>query len=356
MFKVRIEKLRKKITQLGLDAFLVMAPENRRYLSGFTGSSGVLLITKNQNFLLTDFRYIDQAKIEAPDFQVIRYDGSLVETIKNILERLFIETLGFEEDFITYKQYRELREGIPKIKIFPEAGLVEKIRMIKDQEEIATIARAAKVADEAFNYILGKIRPGLTEIEIALELEFFMRSQGASSTSFSTIVASGARSALPHGVASEKLIEKGDFVTLDFGCIYQGYCSDMTRTVVIGEPDRKQREVYQVVLEAQILALENIKAGMSCQEIDALSRTYIAEKGYGQYFGHGLGHGVGLAVHEHPSLSPRDNTELVPNMVVTVEPGIYLPGWGGVRIEDLVVVEEAGLKNLTDSPKDLIVI
>ena len=199
--------------------------------------------------------------------------------------------------------------------------------MIKDQEEIATIARAAKVADEAFNYILGKIRPGLTEIEIALELEFFMRSQGASSTSFSTIVASGARSALPHGVASEKLIEKGDFVTLDFGCIYQGYCSDMTRTVVIGEPDRKQGEVYQVVLEAQILALENIKAGMSCQEIDALSRTYIAEKGYGQYFGHGLGHGVGLAVHEHPSLSPRDNTELVPNMVVTVEPGIiYLGG------------------------------
>lgn len=352
----RIEKLKKRLKELGLDSFLVMSPLNRRYLSGFTGTSGFLLITSKQNFLLTDFRYVEQANVQAPEFQVVKHDFPWHKTLKQILKRLSVENLGLESDYVTFKQYQELKDSLPFIKIFPHEGIIENLRLVKDTEEIANIRKAAEIADLAFDHILGIIKPGMEEREVALELEFFMRSQGASATSFDTIVASGKRSALPHGVASQKVIEKGDFVTMDYGCIYNGYCSDMTRTVVIGQPTRKQREIYEIVLEAQLRGLAAIRAGLSAREIDLKSRSFISEKGYGDNFGHGLGHGLGLFIHENPSLSPRDNTEVLNNMVITVEPGIYIPDWGGVRIEDLVVVTETGYHNLTRANKELIVI
>ncbi|MDK2823266.1 MAG: Xaa-Pro aminopeptidase [Clostridia bacterium] len=356
MIKERINKLRQKLEQLGLDGFIVMSPLNRRYISGFTGTSGILLITHKQNFLFTDFRYIEQAKSQAPAFQVIKHEFPVTKTIKEITQRLPLEFLGLEGDFITYKQFQDFQDGLDNIKLVPQEGIIENLRLIKDNEEIKNIRKAAQIADKAFKFILEKIKPGLKEIEVALELEFFMRLQGASSTSFDTIVASGYRSALPHGVASEKVIEKGDFVTIDFGCVYNGYCSDMTRTIVIGQPSEKQKEIYQIVLEAQSIGLNSVKAGLGAKEVDLQSRSYISRKGYGEYFGHGLGHGLGLNVHENPSLSPRDSTELLENMVVTVEPGIYIPNWGGVRIEDLVVVKATGYDNLTRFTKDLIII
>jgi Xaa-Pro aminopeptidase len=352
----RIEKLKKKLENLGLDGFLVMSPLNRRYLSGFTGTSGFLLITQKQNFLLTDFRYVEQATAQAPNYQIVKHDYPWQKTLEQLLKRLPVEAIGLESDFVTFKQYQELCNHLSFIKIHPQDGVIESLRLVKDAEEIANIKKAAQIADKAFDHILDKIKPGISEREVALELEFFMRSQGASASSFETIVASGKRSALPHGVASEKIIEKGDFITLDFGCIYNGYCSDMTRTIVVGQPTVKQKEIYNIVLEAQLKGLDAIKAGLAAQEIDAKSRTLISEKGYGENFGHGLGHGVGLFIHENPSISPRDNTEILANMVITVEPGIYIPDWGGVRIEDLVVVTETGYCNLTCANKELIVI
>ncbi|NLT95691.1 MAG: aminopeptidase P family protein [Clostridia bacterium] len=352
----RIEKLKKKLKELGLDSFLVMSPVNRRYLSGFTGTSGFLLITRKQNFLLTDFRYIEQATKQAPSFQIVKHDYPWLKTLEQLLKRLPVENMGLESDYVAYKQYRELEKQLSFIELYPQDGIIEGLRLVKDAEEIANIKNAAQIADKAFDHILGIIKPGIKEREIALELEFFMRSQGADGVSFDTIVASGKRSALPHGVASEKIIEKGDLVTLDYGCIYNGYCSDMTRTVVIGQPSDKQRKIYNIVLEAQIMGLEAVKAGLSAREIDDRVRSFISEKGYGENFGHGLGHGVGLCIHENPSLSPRDNTEVLANMVVTIEPGIYIPDWGGVRIEDLVLVTDTGYNNFTCAKKELIVI
>lgn len=356
MTEKRVERLRARLEKIGLDGFLIMAPDNRRYISGFTGTAGIVLITKKQNLLFTDFRYIDQATKEAPHFEIIKYQYPFLQTINEVVKRLPLEQIGFESEFVTYNQFLDLSKFLEGIKLLPQKGTIEELRMVKDPEEISYIQKAARIADNGFKHILNKIKPGITEREVALELEYYMASQGATGTSFATIVASGKRSSLPHGVASEKIIQKGDFVTMDFGCVYKGYCSDMTRTVVIGNPSTKQNEIYNIVLQAQQLGLSSVRAGLGAKEIDMVSRNYIESKGYGDYFGHGLGHGLGLNVHENPSLSPKDNTELLKNMVVTIEPGIYIPDWGGVRIEDLIVVLEDGYENLTKSPKELIIL
>ena len=356
MTKNRIDALREQLLKQGLDSFIVLNPANRFYLSGFSGSAGILLITLKDCFLITDFRYIEQAEQEASFFQIIQYKKSTNETINELSKKLSLDKMGFEEDYITYSQYKNLHIELKEINLFATEQIIEKIRMIKDNIEIKFISKAATIADEAFNHILKIIKPGKTEREIALELEFQMLSKGASKTSFETIVASGTRSALPHGIASEKRIENGDFVLMDFGCVYNQYCSDMTRTIILGDADSKQREIYDIVLEAQSLALKNLKAGKKTKDVDALSRNYIKEKGYADNFGHGLGHSLGLDIHEKPSLSPRDEHILKNNMLMTVEPGIYIPNWGGVRIEDLVVIKENTITNLTHSPKDLIII
>ncbi|EAG2965084.1 peptidase M24 family protein, partial [Listeria monocytogenes] len=235
-------------------------------------------------------------------------------------------------------------------------GMIEALREVKDEEEIALIQQACHIADQGFEHILKMIRPGMTEIEVANQLDFFMRSLGATSVSFETIVASGLRSAMPHGVASEKVIEQGDLITLDFGCYYQSYVSDMTRTFAVGDPGDKLKEIYQIVLEAQEKVLAAAKPGMTGIELDAIARDHIASFGYGDAFGHSTGHGIGLEIHEGPNVSFRADKAFVVGNVITDEPGIYLPGIGGVRIEDDLLITETGNKVLTHSPKELIIL
>lgn len=348
----RIERLRARLARENIDAMLVMRPENRYYLSGFTGSAGALVITAREAYFLADFRYFEQAQEECPFCQVIGFKESLYDTLAEKLPRWGVNRLGYEGDFLTYKQAVTLQEKLEKIPVVPLYGLVEELRQVKDPGEIELLSRAAALADQAFEHILGYLKPGMTEWDVAVELECFMRRLGARKSAFDIIVASGPRGALPHGVASQRVIQAGDLVTMDFGCVYRGYNSDLTRTVVVGSPHSRQKEIYDLVLAAQRAALAAVRAGIKACDVDRAARQVIDSAGYGENFGHSTGHGVGLAVHEEPSVSKKNETLLQPGMVITIEPGIYLPGWGGVRIEDLVVVEEKGCRILTSAPKD----
>ncbi|AGB40504.1 Xaa-Pro aminopeptidase [Halobacteroides halobius DSM 5150] len=352
----RIDQLRELLTEKEIEALLISTPENRRYMTGFTGTAGMVLITHKEAILITDFRYTSQAKAEAPDYKVVEFKKNKLKLVADLLSDLEIQKLGFESKHETYSTYLKYKDKLP-VKLQATQNLVKKLRLTKDKAEISKLKEAIKLADQAFAAIKDQLKPGVKERDIALQLEFWMKEHGASKNAFDFIVASGERSALPHGVASEKEIEAGDFVTIDFGCVYQGYHSDMTRTVVIEEgPTDKQREIYQLVLKAQQEAIKAIKAGMKASEVDKVARDIIAEAGYGDYFGHGLGHGVGLEIHEGPRLSWQDDKVLKPGMVVTVEPGVYLPDWGGVRIEDIVVVQEDGCQILTQTPKELLTV
>ncbi|PWK06306.1 M24 family metallopeptidase [Tumebacillus permanentifrigoris] len=355
----RLTRLRAAMDKQGLDAVLVLRPENRRYLSGFTGSAGVLLVTQDEPVFLTDFRYTQQAEAQCKHCRIVEYPNGANpnSTLFELLQANAAKRLGFESDFVTYAQHQTFQQAFTDVELVPAAGLVEELRLYKDESELAVLRQAAKIADDAFAHILTVLKPGLTEREVALELETFMRKAGADSSAFDIIVASGHRSALPHGRASDKVIEKGDFVKMDFGAYYQGYNSDLTRTVVLGQPSDKQREIYDTVLQAQLHAVAHIKAGMTGREADALARDIIAAKGYGDNFGHSLGHGLGMLVHEAPSLSQlRGDHVLEPGMVVTVEPGIYLPEFGGVRIEDDIVITDKGNEVLTKSTKQLLIL
>lgn len=347
----RIAALRAKLDEAGLEALLVASSVNRRYLSGFTGTAGVLLFTPAGQYLLTDFRYRTQAPAQAPDYRVVEHAPELMDTVKELLAEDGVKRLGFEERHVPYGDWAAWSEKLAPVELVPAGELAESLRMKKDEDEVEVIREAAALADAAFQHILTVVRPGVTELELAAELETFMRKGGASGPSFDTIVASGERSALPHGVASDRRLQPGEFVTFDFGAYYNGYCSDLTRTIVVGTPTDRHREIYEIVLEAQQHALDNLKPGMTGREADALTRDIIARYGYGEFFGHGTGHGIGMEIHEAPRLSLRSDTVLEPGMVVTVEPGIYIPGFGGVRIEDDVVVTDAGIRVLTSSPK-----
>lgn len=349
----RVNKLRAAMTGLGLEGFLVSRPENRTYLSGFTGSNALLLITATEALLLTDFRYVEQARAEAPGFQVVRPQGVLEDGLVTEVRSRGLKSLGFENDHLTYKDYQGYLDKLPDTAFRATSGMVENIRGIKDNGEIELLRKAVYIADLAFDHILDFIQPGVQETDLALELEFFMRRNGAQKAAFDLIVASGPRSALPHGVASEKEIQPGELITMDFGAVYKGYHSDITRTVVLGKANPKQREIYNIVLEAQLKSIEAIKPGIMAGTVDTVARDFIARHGYGANFGHGLGHSVGLAIHEKPSLATKDQTVLQKGMTVTVEPGIYLPGWGGVRIEDIVVVTDNGREILTRAPKEM---
>lgn len=354
MTNVRLDRLRDQLSQLGHEALLITYSHNRKYVSGFTGSSGMLLITADDSWLLTDFRYMTQAAEQAPGFELIEHAAKPIVTVRDLLESKKISKLAFEQDHVTYAEFAAWTEQLGSIELQPVSGIVEGLRLIKDEAEIAIVQEAAELADKTFQFALGIIRPGLAELEIALEMETFMRKGGASGPSFETIVASGERSALPHGVASERIVGTNEFVKLDFGAYYKGYCSDITRTVVVGTASERHREIYNIVLEAQLHALANIRPGMSGREADALSRDIIARYGYGDNFGHSLGHGIGLEIHEMPRLSKLSDSILTPGMIVTVEPGIYIPGFGGVRIEDDIVITDTGIKILTSSTKELI--
>lgn len=351
----RLEGLRRALGEHQVDAFMITRPENRAYMSGFTGSAGWLIITADKAFLITDFRYFEQATAQAPDFEVIKQGTLVTDTLREVLERAGVQRLAFEKEYVTYADYERYRERLG-VDLQPVDGAVEKLRLVKDSGEVDAIRQAAAIGDKAFRRILDFLRPGLREDEVALELEFQMRKAGATGLAFDIIVASGPRSSLPHGRASDRVIQEGDFVKMDFGCVFNGYCSDMTRTVVMGEPDEKQREIYDIVLEAQVAAVKAVRPGLTGKELDEVARKIIADHGYGDKFGHGLGHGVGRMVHEGPRVSSLGEDPLQPGNVITIEPGIYLPGWGGVRIEDLVVVTESGAEILTGSPKELIIL
>ena len=347
-----LSRAKEVLVEMDLDAILISKPENRLYVSNFTGSTGNVLILKKDTYFLTDFRYIEQAQKQCIGIEIVEVTKD--KTLEDFILSKKITKLGIEDMFVTYQQFTDLSSKLEGIQLIELGQAINKLRMIKTEDEIENIRTAAAIADKGFEFILPLIKPGKTELELALELEFFMRKNGAAKNSFDFIVASGVRSSLPHGKASNKVIEEGDFITFDFGCIYNGYCSDMTRTVVIGKANDKQKEIYNIVLESQQTALESVKPGLMGKEVDKIARDIITNKGYGEYFGHNLGHGLGLEVHEMPTLGPLGDIVLEPGMIVTVEPGIYLPNFGGVRIEDLVVVTENGYEVLSKSTKELI--
>lgn len=350
----RLKRLRSKMALENIDAFLVVRPENRRYLSGFTGSAGMLLITQDKAWLVTDFRYLEQAAAQAPEFQVVKSGNEPFKALAELGQDL--KVLAFEGDFLTFEDYSKLEQALVQTRLVSRPELINHLRSVKEPSEIELIKQAVRIADDAFTEILQFVAVGQSEEEISLHLEFTMRQAGASGPSFDFIAASGWRSAMPHGVASSKRVQQGEFLTLDYGAVYQGYCSDITRTLCLGEPDEKQRAIYELVRAANRAGIEAVRPGRTGKEIDAVARQLIEDAGYGEYFGHGLGHSVGLAIHEGPNLSPREDRVLEPGMVVTVEPGIYIPDFGGVRIEDMVLVTEQGCEVLTNAPKDLIII
>ena len=350
----RTKAVRKLLADYNIDSFLVTKEQNWRYLSGFTGSNALLIFNVTDNYLITDFRYLEQAADQVKDFHIIRPKTVIEDAMAEQLTKLGVKRVGFEDDGLTYHAFKSYQQKLPGIELVPLHQQVEKIRWIKEQTEIKDIKKAADIADRAFDHILDYIKPGVRESEIALELEYFLRRQGAERPAFDIIVASGPRAALPHGVASDKKIAVGEFIVMDFGAVFGGYHSDMTRTVVVGKPDPEQAEIYHIVLAAQEKALQSIKSGVKCSTVDLTARGLITAAGYGANFGHGLGHSVGLEIHEKPVFAPRDETTLEPGMVLTVEPGIYLAGRFGVRIEDLVLVSSEGCDILSKSPKQLI--
>ncbi|MCW3490284.1 Xaa-Pro peptidase family protein [Dethiobacter alkaliphilus] len=352
----RVDNLRERLAEDEIAALLVTNPVNIAYLSGFTGTSGYLLVTPQKAYLLTDFRYLEQARAQSASFTIVDVAGAPWKQVSSLLAKDKLGELVVEGDHLTVDVFDKLTAQLEGVTTKALPSPVNGLRSVKDKSEQEAIAAAVSLTDEAFTHILPFIRPGVREAEVALELEFFLRKNGASGPSFSFIVASGTRSALPHGVAGDKLLETGDAVVLDFGCVLDGYCSDMSRTVFVGSATERQKDVYYRVLEAQQSALEQLRPGMNGTEADALARNVLAKYDLTEKFGHGLGHGLGRVIHEAPRLSPVSEDVLKPGMVVTVEPGVYISGEFGVRIEDVVVITEDGVVNLTKSSKDLVCI
>ena len=349
----RLENLQKKFSAEQVDGILIYKPENVYYFSGFNGDSTILFVSKNFRKLITDGRYNEQAESQAKNFEVIKHTEGLFDKISEEVKNSAVKTLGFEGNFFTFDEQAKLKEKISNVEL--KSVEVDSLRQIKDSAEISCIRRACEIADKSFAEILKFIKAGMREYEVAAELEYFMRKFGSERTAFETIVASGIRGSLPHGRATEKIIERGELVTMDFGAVYNGYHSDMTRTICVGKASKRQREIYNAVLDAQIYGLEVIKVGVSGKAIDEKVRERLKNLGYGEYFVHGLGHSLGLEIHEEPRLSPRSKCEsLEINMLVTDEPGVYIPNYGGVRIEDTVLVTAEGAVTLTKSPKNLL--
>ena len=352
----RLNRLRAELEENEVDAILVSTPENRRYVSGFTGSAGYLLVSEGDAVLATDFRYTEQAGNQSPDFRVHRMKPGEA-WLPLLAHELGAKRVGFESTQMTYATHAALSksieeaEDVNKPELVPVSGIVEKLRAIKDAGEIALLTRAIHIGDEAFAQVAPTIEPGVTEKEIAWELEKAMRERGAEGLGYDIIVATGPNGALPHHRADDSVVQSGDAIVIDMGCVYEGYTSDMTRTVLVGEADETFRRVYDIVLRAQLEAEEQVRAGMTGKEVDAIARDIIAEAGYGEEFGHSLGHGIGLEVHEEPGLSVRSEKVLEDGMVFTIEPGIYLSGWGGVRIEDNVVLENGRARVITTTHK-----
>ncbi len=340
-------------------AALIMSEENVCYFTSFHSSNGYLVVTSEKSYFLTDSRYIEAAQNKISSCDEIHLLKNMKEDIASLLKKLGVTTLHLESARTTVARYNEIANAIDFAETVCDGKLdsaIDEIRKIKTQSQVDAIIKAQRIAERAFEHILTFISTEKTEKEVALELEYFMLRNGADALSFETICVSGKNSSLPHGVPSDKKIENGDFVTMDYGATVDFYHSDMTRTVAVGEVSSKQAEVYETVLKSQLAGLDKIKAGVPCNEVDAVSRDIIKNAGYGEYFGHGLGHGVGVEIHELPTLNPSSKEILKAGHIVTVEPGIYLPGEFGVRIEDMALVTEDGSVNLTKCEKKLIVL
>lgn len=341
------------------EAALIMAPHNLCYFTGFPSGESYILVSRAGNWFLTDFRYIELAQQTVKGAQC-RMISSLTDALSDLAKHHGIQRIYLESSQVTLAEEQRLTAGVSAVTFITDAtldGWIRTLRIVKREDELKKIEAAQAITEEGFSHILPLIREGVTERELALELEFFMRKRGAEQVAFDFIVVSGANSALPHGIPTDKPLARGDFITMDFGATVEGYRSDMTRTVALGEVTDEQRRIYQTVLEAQQAALSALKPGLPCVEGDAAARRVIAAAGYGEAFGHGTGHGVGVEIHEAPNLSPRaGDTRLQVGNVVTVEPGIYLEGRFGVRIEDMVVITEDGCRNLTSAPKELMIL
>ena len=352
----RLQKLRTSAGKERFDALLVSQPENRRYLSGFTGSSGWLLVSQQKAILATDFRYVEQAKGESPDFEIVQTKGELHDWLPGLISDSGWNRLGFEANCISYDSHHKLTEAIETkhvdLELIPTTGLVEELRAIKEPGELDFITRAVALADAALEQAKAIIRPGITEKEAAWEIEKLLRQEGSEGIAFEIIVASGPNSALPHARPTERTIQSGEPVLIDMGARFNGYCSDLSRTLFFGQADNTLRRIYDIVLRAQTAAIEGVEAGMDAAQADRLARRTIEQAGYGDAFGHGLGHGVGLAVHESPRLGFSSSDSLLDGMVFTIEPGIYLVGQGGIRIEDMAVLENGKARVLTGARKD----
>lgn len=351
----RLKRLRDKLGESELDAIVISQSENRRYLSGFTGSAGFLLISRERAMLATDFRYVEQAGAQAPDFEIVKTEGELSKWFPHLVSDLGASKLGFEArdlSFSTYRQFTEAIRGIAKgINLVPTEGLVESLRAVKEAEELEYLEKAAALADAALEEVLPRVHPGVSEKEVAWELERTLRQNGSEPLPFDIIVASGPNAALPHARPSDRVILSGEPVVIDLGARVGGYASDITRTICLGQGDETFARIYDIVLGAQLTAMATLEGGMSGEQVDRLARTVIEQAGYGDDFGHGLGHGVGLAAHEEPRLGPGSGAILAPGMVFTIEPGIYIPGWGGVRTEDMVVLKNGRAHQLTKTKK-----
>ncbi len=339
------------------DAILIHKPSNIFYLSGYTGE-GLLLLMRGLTAIVTDFRYTEQAAQQAPGFDVkeISTSRSHVQVAGGLLAEAGSRNVFYEDDQVTVVQFAAMQKAMPGIAFESLNQQPEQLRRIKDDSEVAAITRACDISVQAFDYICGEIAEGMTEKEIQLKLDFKMMELGAEGLAFSTILASGENGSLPHAVPTNRRIRKGDMITLDFGAKYGGYCADMTRTIALGQPSAKMQEVHSIVLNAQIASQEALMPGKVCRDIDAIARGMIAQAGYGQNFGHGLGHSVGIDIHEMPRLNQTCEEVLAPGHVVTVEPGIYLPGIGGVRIENTCLVTENGAQSLVSAPRELLIL
>ncbi|KXH80732.1 Xaa-Pro peptidase family protein [Sporosarcina sp. HYO08] len=356
----RIEKLQKQLDELQVDGLIVNGDWNRRYLSGFTGSNGILIVTADDVRFVTDYRYFEQAEKQTGLDVVLHAEHTghkhkIYDEVAKQVKQMGIRKLGFEQQHLNYGNYARL-ETLLDTTLVPTYDVVENLRMVKSAEEIENIRISTKITDDAFVHILEIIRPGMTELDVAGELESFIKKNGGLTGTFSPIVASGKRASLPHGRASDKVLEKGDMITIDFGTNYNGYWSDISRVVALGEPSDTLKEVHQVVHRAFTNCIDHLKPGLTDQEVDQYMREVLIETGYNEVSGTGTGHGIGLEVHEKPLFSVDSEKILLPNMVVTVEPGVYVKDVGGARVEDMLLITEEGCEVLSPSTKELVIL
>ncbi|MBQ7895033.1 MAG: aminopeptidase P family protein [Oscillospiraceae bacterium] len=353
-----IARIQEKLIEKGLDAILITDEKNQRYATGFPFTDGSVLVSREKAWLFTDSRYIEAAEAAAScccSVQLFDKSVSQLELIKAALKEANVEKLGGEQEKLNYAGYIQFEKDLG-LALQPAQALLSELRALKTQEEVDSIVKAQRISEKALEEVLKIIKPGMTEREVAAELVYHMLKNGSEGNSFDPIVVTGSKTSLPHGVPGDKVICAGDFITMDFGSLHNGYCSDMTRTVAVGQASDEMKNVYDTVLKAQLAGIAAAKAGVPGCEIDGAARKVIEDAGFGPYFGHGLGHSLGLDIHEAPNANPRNTEPMPAGAVITIEPGIYLPGRFGVRIEDMVAVEEGGCTVLTKAPKELIIL